>query len=185
MLTKRDNPIILAGLGNGLLFKEKGFSNYRDMDWGDQFTVKNTSITFLTAQHWSARGITDRLKTLWGSFLIEQNGKKVYFAGDSGYGPHFLDIGKKYGPIELSLLPIGAYKPRWFMKYNHMNPQDALQAHKDLQSKQSMAIHFGTFSLGDDAFDDPTNELSLAIKENKISPSDFYAPEFGEIKKVY
>ena len=71
------------------------------------------------------------------------------------------------------------------MKYNHMNPQDALQAHKDLQSKQSMGIHFGTFSLGDDAFDDPTNELSFAaIKENKISPSDFYAPEFGEIKSL-
>ena len=74
-----------------------------------------------------------------------------------------LDIGKKYGPIELSLLPIGAYKPRWFMKYNHMIPEDAVQAHKDLQSNQSMAIHFGTFSLGDDAFDDPINELNLAI----------------------
>ena len=184
-LVKRDNPLILSGLGNGLLLKENGFSNYKDMDWNDKITVKNTSITFLTAQHWSARGITDRLKTLWGSFLIEKSGKKVYFAGDSGYGPHFLDIGKKYGPIELSLLPIGAYKPRWFMKYNHMSPQDAVQAHKDLQSKQSMAIHFGTFSLGDDAFDDPINELSLAIKENQISPSNFYAPEFGEIKNIY
>ena len=184
-LVKRDNPIILSGLGNGLLFKKEGFTNFKDMDWDDKITVKDTNITFLTAQHWSARGITDRLKTLWGSFLIEKDNKKVYFAGDTGYGPHFQDIGKQYGPIELSLLPIGAYKPRWFMKYNHMDPEDAIQAHKDLKSNESMAIHFGTFSLGDDGFEDPVNELSLALKANDISPSTFYAPDFGETKEIY
>ena len=124
------------------------------MDWDQKIIIKDTSLTFLTAQHWSARGLTDRFQTLWGSFLIEKNGKKVYFAGDTGYGPHFLEIAKKYGSMDLSLLPIGAYKPRWFMKYNHMSPQDAVQAHIDLNSQQSLAIHFGTFSLGDDSFED-------------------------------
>ena len=71
------------------------------------------------------------------------------------------------------------------MKYNHMDPEDAIQAHKDLQSKQSMAIHFGTFSLGDDGFEDPVNELSLALKANNISPSTFYAPDFGETIEIY
>ena len=80
--------------------------------------------------------------------------------------------------MDLSLLPIGAYKPRWFMKYNHMSPQDAVQAHIDLNSQQSLAIHFGTFSLGDDSFEDPVNELRLAVKEKEIPKTKFYAPEF-------
>ena len=185
MLAKRDNPIILSGLGNGLLFKQNGLLNYKDMDWNDKTIIKGVSLTFLTAQHWSARGLTDRFQTLWGSFLIERDGKKVYFAGDTGYGPHFSEIGDQYGPIDLSLLPIGAYKPRWFMKYNHMSPMDAVQAHIDLKSGQSLAIHFGTFSLGDDSFVDPINDLNLAIKEKTIPSTSFYAPDFGEIKKIY
>ena len=180
-LSKRDNPIILSGLGNGNLFEQNNLKNYKDLDWGDTLEVKGLKFHFLVAQHWSGRGLTDRLQTLWGSFLIEKGDKKVYFAGDTGYGPHFKDHGKAFAPVDLALLPIGAYKPRWFMKYAHMSPEDALKAHMDLKSKMSMAIHFGTFSLGDDGFDDPIKDLKEAREKMNLSEKDFIAPEFGEV----
>jgi L-ascorbate metabolism protein UlaG (beta-lactamase superfamily) len=183
-LSKRDHPIILTGLGNGLLFQENNIEPFKDMDWGDIFNHKGVNFHFLTSQHWSGRGFTDRLKTLWGSFLIEKNGKKIYFAGDTGYGPHFKEHAKRFGPIDLSLLPIGAYKPRWFMKFSHLSPEDALKAHFSLKSKKSMAIHFGTFSLGDDSFSDPTIDLISKRKDMGISEKEFWIPEFGESKNI-
>ena len=180
-LAKRDNPIIISGLGNGQLFEKNQLKNYKDLDWGDTLELKGLKFHFLVAQHWSGRGLTDRLQTLWGSFLIEKDGKKVYFAGDTGYGPHFKDHGNTFAPVDLALLPIGAYRPRWFMKFAHMSPQDALKAHLDLKSKRSIGIHFGTFSLGDDAFDDPIKDLKKEREKMGINEKDFIAPEFGEV----
>ena len=91
--------------------------------------------------------------------------KKVYFAGDSGYAHHFKHAGDTFEGFDLSLIPVGAYRPRWFMKQSHINPKEAVMAHKDLKSKMSLAIHFGTFQLTDEGIDDPINDLNLQLKE--------------------
>ncbi len=109
---------------------------------------------------------------------------KVFFAGDTGYHSHFQKIYQKFGPMDLSFLPIGAYEPRWFMKEAHMNPADAVQAHLDLHSKLSVGIHFGTFRLTDEGIDDPIHDLKAALEQTQIDPSSFIAPSLGQTVSI-
>jgi N-acyl-phosphatidylethanolamine-hydrolysing phospholipase D len=138
------------------------------------------SITFVPAQHFAARGVTDRYRTLWGGFVVERKGLKVYFAADSGWFDGFRTIGERLGPFDLALLPIGAYEPRWFMTPVHVTPEDAVQAHLDVRSRLSVAMHFGTFRLTDEPIDEPVSRLRAALAERDIPDSAFVVPEFGE-----
>ena len=122
----------------------------------------------------------DRNKTLWGGFAFRSGGLLTYFAGDSGYCPHFQEIGRRLGPIDIALLPIGAYKPRWFMKPMHMNPDEALRAHRDLHARTSIAMHFGTFKLTDEGIDDPVRRLTAARSVLNLPPEAFRVPDAGE-----
>jgi L-ascorbate metabolism protein UlaG (beta-lactamase superfamily) len=122
----------------------------------------------------------DRNRALWGGFLIEAGGHRILFAGDTGYGPHFREIAARLGPVELALLPIGAYEPRWFMKDIHMNPAEAVQAHLDLAARRSIAMHFGTFHLTPEGIDEPVRELATALRERGVPAEQFRAPEGGE-----
>jgi L-ascorbate metabolism protein UlaG (beta-lactamase superfamily) len=122
----------------------------------------------------------DRNRALWGGFLIEAGGLRILHAGDSGYGPHFREIGARLGPIDLALLPIGAYEPRWFMKDIHMNPAEAVQAHLDLAARQSIAMHFGTFQLTPEGIDEPVRELANALRDRGVPGERFGALEVGE-----
>lgn len=179
-LSQRDKPLILAGLGNSLLLKENGIKNYKDMDWGKELVHQGLRISFEPAQHWSARGLNDKRGTLWGSYVLHGKNGRVYFAGDTGYGPHFKEIHKKHGDMLVSLLPIGAYRPRWFMKFSHLNPAEALLAHRDLRSMNSVGIHFGTFKLTKEGIDDPVQDLMKEKKKVKFNTDRFYVFEFGE-----
>lgn len=180
MLDKRDAPVFVAGLGNDVLFKNLGVdeSRIKTMDWKDDFKVGSKVITFLKCQHWSARGIFDRNKMLWGSFAITSNNKKIYFAGDTGYGEFLKEIGNDFKYFDVSLLPIGAYEPRWFMKQQHMNPEEAVLAHIDLNSKFSIGMHFGTFQLTNEGINDPEIELKAAMIKHNVK--NFKVPKFGE-----
>lgn len=174
-------PQAMTGLGNGPLLRRSGFEAVEELDWWDSVAGPNGSrITFVPAQHWSARTPFDRRRTLWGGFVVEAAGSTVYFAGDTGYCPHFKEIRERFGPIDVALLPIGAYEPRWFMKSQHMNPADAVRAHCDLEARQSVAIHFGTFQLTTEAIDAPQAALRLAKAEHSIDPHRFIVPGFGE-----
>lgn len=175
----RDNPKILFGLGNAHYLKKKDRKNAIEMDWQDQFNFKDLTITFLPNKHWSKRTLFDTNKALWGSFAIVGS-KQVYFAGDTGYGQHFKDIQKQFKYFDLSLIPIGAYEPRWFMKYAHINPEEAVIAHQELKSKKSIGIHFGTFQLTNEKIDDPQKDLATARKKYKILDSNFIAPKQGQ-----
>jgi L-ascorbate metabolism protein UlaG (beta-lactamase superfamily) len=117
---------------------------------------------------------------LWGGHFVEAAAGTVYFAGDSGYGPHFAEIRRRLGAPDIALLPIGAYEPRWFMGVQHMNPADAVQAHFDLDPALSVAMHFGTFQLTDEAIDAPLRELDAAKRERGIPEHAFRALGFGE-----
>ncbi len=178
-LIKRDNPKILFGLGNSYYLNKKNEKNIVEMNWQDEFVFKNIKFVFLPARHWSKRGFFDTNKSLWGAFAI-LGSKKIYFAGDTGYSDHFKKTRKQFKYFDLSLIPIGAYEPRWFMKKSHMNPEESVIAHNDLNSKKSIGIHFGTFQLTDEKIDDPVKDLKEAMVKYKISNDDFLILKQGE-----
>ena len=124
------------------------------------------------------------MKTLWGSFVLKTSAGNIYFAGDTGYGPHLRQAGTDYGPFALSLLPIGAYDPRWFMADVHLNPEEAVKAHQDLRSRQSIAMHFGTFRLTYEGIEEPLTDLQLAIEKYALAPQRFLVLEPGQSKVI-
>jgi L-ascorbate metabolism protein UlaG (beta-lactamase superfamily) len=117
---------------------------------------------------------------LWGGHVVEAPAGRIYFAGDTGYGPHFGEIAGRLGRPDVALLPIGAYEPRWFMAAQHMNPADAVKAHFDLRQPLSIAMHFATFQLTDEAMDAPVLALQAAMREHDVAASAFRIPGFGE-----
>jgi L-ascorbate metabolism protein UlaG (beta-lactamase superfamily) len=137
-------------------------------------------MTLTPAQHFSARGPLDRNLALWGGFLLMVGARRIYFAGDTAYAPVFRDVRQRFGPIDLALLPIGAYKPRWFMQPVHMNPAEAVQAHMDLGATESIGMHFGTFQLTTEGIDEPLHALDEARREKGIPRSQFRTLDFGE-----
>ncbi|MGQ3890189.1 MBL fold metallo-hydrolase [Legionella sp. CNM-1927-20] len=173
-LENQFQPLFLVPLGNESLLRRYGIKKVIELDWWQAYFFNSKTIfTFLPTQHWSARWLTDRNKTLWGSFGIKLGDKKIYFAGDSGYASHYKKIRERWGSPDIALLPIGAYKPRWFMKEVHLNPKEAVAAHLDLGAKQSIAIHYGTFKLGDEGIEEPVNDLKHALKEYGLSLANF------------
>lgn len=177
-LQKRDSPVFLVGLGVRSHFQNK--DKVIEMDWWDKQTILGADFHFVPVQHFSGRGLFDRNTTLWGGFVIQTMSKKIYFGGDTGYANHFLQTREKLGPMDIALLPVGAYEPREFMAYAHINPAEAVQAHLDLQAKVSMGIHYGTFQLTAEQIKSPIAELQLALKEKGINQESFITPEFGE-----
>jgi L-ascorbate metabolism protein UlaG (beta-lactamase superfamily) len=133
-------------------------------------------------RHWSARGLFDRNKALWASFVLETPAGKLYIVCDSGYGEgkHFRRVAEAHGPLRLAILPIGAYEPRWFMHVIHMNPAEAVQAHLDLDASQSIATHFGTFQLTAEGIDEPIRDLASALDANGVPRSRFRPLAFGD-----
>jgi L-ascorbate metabolism protein UlaG (beta-lactamase superfamily) len=177
------HPLFLVPKGDEKLLKEEGLQNVHEMDWWDVQVVKGTNIVFTPSQHWSARGVFDRYESLWGAYYIQHKNLKVYFAGDTGYGPHFKQTKEKLGAPDLALIPIGAYEPRWFMKLHHLNPEDAVMAHLDLEAKYSMGMHFGTFQLTDEGREQPIQELEIALTKKDIDLDHFMVLDQGETKK--
>ncbi len=181
-LAQRDAPLFVAGLGNGPTLRAAGATRVAEMDWWQTLETPRPglAISMTPAQHWSGRSLNDRRNTLWGGYVISSSGPRVYFAGDSGYSAVFGQIAERFGPLDLCLLPIGAYEPRWFMRLSHMNPDDAVRAHVDLRSPLSIGMHYGTFALTDEGPDDPIRDLATACAAHGVVPSRFRTLDFGE-----
>lgn len=179
-LDNRDQPRIVTGLGNAPLLHANGITNVAELDWWQAFTHQDLKIIFTPAQHFSGRGLRDRNTTLWGGLWVETSAGSAFFAGDTGYGPHFADIKKRLGAPRVALLPIGAYEPRWFMSSVHMNPDDAVLAHQDLGAKKSVSIHFNTFQLTDENIDQPKIDLATALNAHKVPAENFVVLNEGE-----
>jgi L-ascorbate metabolism protein UlaG (beta-lactamase superfamily) len=141
------------------LLRAQGIAPVHELDWGESLSLPHLTIHCVPALHFSGRGIYDRNLTLWCGYIIEFRERRVYFAGDTAFGPHFAQIREKFGKIDLALLPIGAYEPRWFMAAVHMNPEEACRAHEILAARTSIAIHHGTFQLADDGIETPKRQL--------------------------
>ena len=180
LLEQRFHPPVVTPLGNGRLLRSAGFRRVEELDWWETSSTAPFPITVTQAQHFSARGPFDRNRALWGGFLIDIGGHRILHTGDSGYGPHFTEIAARLAPIDLALVPIGAYEPRWFMKDIHMNPAEAVQAHLDLGTRQSIAMHYGTFQLTAEGIDEPVRELAKALQERGVAAERFRAVEVGE-----
>lgn len=158
---------IFTPLGNSALMARHGVRDATDLDWWQTARLSDrVSVTLVPAQHFCARAISDRNATLWGGFVISGPSGHAYFAGDTGWGSHFAQIAARFGPIRVAMLPIGAYLPRWFMKPAHIAPFEAIEAHAALGARTSIAMHYGTFRLGDDGYEDPARDLRAALAEN-------------------
>lgn len=177
-------PIIVSGLGNAALLANLGYEKAIELDWNASTSVGTSTVHFVECQHRSARGLFDQMRTLWGSFVVETSEGNIYFAGDTGYSPHFKEQGKRFGSFALSILPIGAYEPRWFMKDIHLNPEEAVQAHLDLNSERSLGMHFGVFQLTWEPVDQPVLDLKAALEANRIDAERFWALEPGQARFV-
>ena len=165
-----DRTTWVVPLGYRQWFAELGVSKVVEFDWWDQRDIAGATITATPSQHWTGRGLNDRYKALWASWAVQIGGFKFWFAGDTGYNAKiFMEIGARCGPFDLALIPIGGYEPRWFMKDMHVNPEEAVAIHKDIRSKYSLGIHWGTFPLTAEPIDEPPKRLKEAAKSLKDS----------------
>jgi L-ascorbate metabolism protein UlaG (beta-lactamase superfamily) len=178
-LQKEHAPQFIVPLGVSPFFKRLGIQNVIEIDWDEEIEFKSLKIKGTPAVHFSSRGAFDQDKTLWCGYLIKGS-KHIYFAGDTGYDENiFKKIGNENPNLDLSILPIGAYKPNWFMSLIHTNPDEAVKIHIDLKTKQSIATHFGTFALADEGQGEAEKDLNIALGMNKISADKFLIPAEG------
>lgn len=182
-LVARDNPLIVTPLNNApIILRSVPKARVVEKDWSETFALSTTvKVTLEPMQHWGARTPFDRRKALWAAMVLQTPGGNMYWVGDSGYGlgdkagVWFAEAGKKYPNLRLAILPIGAYEPRWFMRYAHMNPAEAVSAFQKTGAAYAIGHHFGTFQLTDEPWQQPVDDLAVALKEAKISDSTFRA----------
>jgi L-ascorbate metabolism protein UlaG (beta-lactamase superfamily) len=163
-LAKRDDPLVVSPLGHRSLLAAAGLSRIVELDWWETHAcLPGADVTLVPARHWSRRRPFGTNTRLWGGFMLRSGGRRVYFAGDSGYQEGlFAEIGRRCGAPDLAMIPIGAYEPRWFMKDAHMNPAEAVRVHREVGARRSIAMHWGTFQLTDEAFEAPVQALEAA-----------------------
>jgi L-ascorbate metabolism protein UlaG (beta-lactamase superfamily) len=176
------SPRVATGRDNARHLAKAGIKAAVELDWWQRTELAGARVTYVPAQHFSARTLWDRNRSLWGGFVVEAGGAVVYFAGDSGYCPHFAEIGRRFPRIDLALLPIGAYEPRWFMRQHHIDPEEAVRAYRELGAVRGIGMHFGTFQLTDEAIDAPVEGLRRARAEAGLTDADFDVLGFGETR---
>jgi L-ascorbate metabolism protein UlaG (beta-lactamase superfamily) len=137
-------------------------------------------VTFVPAEHWSRRGLNDVNTSWWGGYVVEGAGVRVYHSGDTAWFDGFELIGRRLGPLDAAMLPIGAYAPRWFMKHQHMNPEDAVRAFQALGAERFVAMHWGTFKLTDEPLHEPPVFLRETWRRRGLPEQQLSIPAIGE-----
>ena len=184
-IARRDGPIFVTGLGNRALLEQNGIGRVLELDWWQAATISNRlTATAVPVQHFSGRGLADRNRTLWCGFVFSTAAGDVFFAGDTGYSDVFGRIRERFPAIRLALLPIGAYRPEWFMGPVHVAPAQALQIHRDLGARTSLGIHHGTFRLTDEGQDEPAEEIRRLLAAMPEPRPRFWVLENGEGRDV-
>ncbi|MFO1431959.1 MAG: MBL fold metallo-hydrolase [Candidatus Competibacteraceae bacterium] len=182
---KKYHPIVLVGLGNKVRLESLDTGQITELDWWQAYTHSTgTRFIFVPSRHKSGRSLLDGNATLWGGFIIEGSSRVLFF-GDTAFGEFLQDIKSKFPRFDLALLPIGSYEKRWFMKDEHMNPDDAVRTHKLLNVANSVGIHFGTFNEHpEQTIDAHEKDLAIALKKYKVPESNFWVLQFGEGRDV-
>lgn len=184
----QDQTLFLVPLGIKPWLENLGIRNVVELDWWDAHQHRGVEFRLTPVQHWSARGLGDRNQTLWGGWAVFASDLHWYFSGDAGYSRDFADTRRRFadrhheGGFDLALLPVGAYEPRWFMQQQHINPAEAVQAHKDLGARRSLGIHWGTFALTDESLDQPPRDLAAARQAHGLGADDFFLLRIGETR---
>jgi len=180
-LVKAHDPLAIAPLGNRDLLDRAGFTRIVELDWWqNRAHAPNLNITVTPSQHWSKRLSRRRCSRLWGGFYIHAANTRLYFVGDTGYqATLFTEVRERLGSPDLAFVPIGAYEPRWFMNGQHCNPAEAVQIHRDLGARMSVAMHWGTFQLTDEGRSDPPEALVAALATTATPTGDFRILEPG------
>ncbi len=181
------NSKVLVPLNLGKYFTRYRFKDVNEMDWYDEIQVNsNLKVTLLPAVHWSKRSLTDTNKTLWGNFLIEYKEKKIFFACDTGYGNIYKELGEKYGPIDLTIINIGAYnfKPMFDKSIYHTSPEEALNVAQDLKSKKVIGMHWGTFVLSLEPIMEPPVRFKNNAEKYGFEKNDAIIFKIGQVSKL-
>jgi N-acyl-phosphatidylethanolamine-hydrolysing phospholipase D len=184
------SPLFVAPLGLKAWFQARGIERVVELDWWQAERLAGVDIVLVPAQHWSARGLNDRMKTLWGGFAVFAPDCQLFFAGDTGYSRDFADIRQHFadrqrdGGFDIALIPIGAYEPRWFMQSQHVNVDEALKIHADLGAKRSLGVHWGTFELTDEALDEPPRQLTRQRADLGLCEDEFFTLAIGETRRL-
>ena len=179
------NAKVLVPLKLGKYFKR--YKDVNEMDWYEEIIInEDLRITFLPAVHWSKRSLTDTNKTLWGSFLINYKGKKILFACDTGYGNIYKELGKKFGPIDLTMINIGAYdfRPMFDKSVYHTTPSEALEVARDLNSKKVLGTHWGTFVLSLEPIMEPPVKFKDNAEQYGFKKEDALIFKIGQISPL-
>jgi len=179
-----NKPLYLVPLGVGAILKSWGIDHYQELDWWDEFVYNKIRFTCTPAQHFSGRTPLDRNQSLWASWVIRGNHQNIYFGGDTGYFPGFAEIANRLGPFDLAALPIGAYRPRWFMSPVHMDPAQAVQAWQDLKARIFLPIHWRTFQLADEPLDEPPQLLRRELHKHHLDKNLFWILLPGETRTL-
>jgi N-acyl-phosphatidylethanolamine-hydrolysing phospholipase D len=175
-----NGPTYFVPLGIARWFKKKKIKRAIEMDWWQSSFLYGLKFHSVPLQHFSGRTPFDRNETLWSGWVIESRSGKIFFAGDSGYSPVFKEIGDLFGPIQISMIPIGAYRPRWFMSPVHVDPPEAIKILKNTQSQIAIAGHWGTFKLSDEPLGEPPVYLRKAMRKDGMDEEKFIIMRFGE-----
>jgi N-acyl-phosphatidylethanolamine-hydrolysing phospholipase D len=180
-------------LGLARFLTQRGVRDVMELDWWEETRLGSLAIACTPAQHFSARGMRDRDRTLWCGWSVAGAARQLFFAGDTGYHPEFPAIGDRFGPFHAALLPIGAYEPRWFMRPVHMNPEDAVQAYRDLHQSRPpiggrpavmVGMHWGTFRLTDEPLDEPPARARAAWEAAGLDPERLWLLAHGESRTL-
>src|SRR5437588_4729869 len=184
-LNARHRPHFIVGLGNQALLDSEGIDGSVELDWWQDVEFGDgLKVNCVPSKHFSGRGLSDADATLWCGYVIEGPSGRVYFAADTAPGSHFHEIKERFGPLRLALLPFGAYLLRWFMQPVHLSPDESVEAHKILEAGVSLAIHFGTFALGDDGEFEPVAKLREALIKEEQYATRYWVLATGEGRDV-
>lgn len=183
-------PLFIVPLGLKAWFAGLGLHGVVELDWWQSQRVGGVDVMLTPAQHWSGRGLHDRLATLWGGFAVLAPDLHWIYTGDTGYSPDFQEIRRRLAPrlgaqgFDLALIPVGAYEPRWFMAAQHVNPDEAVRIHRDLGARLSIGVHWGTFELTDEPLDQPPRDLATARRAQGVADSAFVVLAVGETRRL-
>jgi N-acyl-phosphatidylethanolamine-hydrolysing phospholipase D len=183
-------PVVVVPLGVKALLTEEGIGPVVELDWWQAHRVAGLEIVLTPVQHWSGRSLLDRMQTLWGGYALFSDDAHVFFAGDTAYSKDFAAIRRRFadrqkdGGFDMALIPLGAYAPRWFMKDQHVNPEESVRIHLDIGAKRSLAVHWGTFELSDESLDEPPRALAKARRDLDVPDNAFFVLAIGQTRHL-
>ena len=177
-------PRFLVPTGNGALLAKLGAGAIDELEWWGSVTIGQVTITLVPSRHWSMRMPWDRNESLWGGYVIQGPEGAAYHSGDTGFFDGFAEIGRRFGPIDWAMLPVGAYAPRWFMEPQHMDPEESARAAEMLSARAFVAMHWGTYKLTDEPLGEGPARARAAFCKSPEDASRLWVLDIGETRKL-